>query len=106
MLGMNTQQIEPKPSVAPIYYSLLMAQKIDPKGEMRQRPLISTVNVVENYYVIKRKHGEAAAHQLIDGLRAQTRSMNAEETVAVFAGKVKSENRMALGDAFAIATAS
>jgi predicted nucleic acid-binding protein len=73
---------------------------------MRQRPFISTVNVAEVYYVIKRKHGEVAAHHVIDGLRAQTRFMNADETVAVLAGQVKSENRMALGDAFAIATAS
>ena len=73
---------------------------------MRQRPFISTVNVAEVYYVIKRKHGEVAAHQIIDGLRAQTKVINADETVAVLAGQVKSENRMALGDAFAIATAS
>lgn len=75
-------------------------RKVTPK-----RPLISTVNVAEVYYVIKRKHGEVAAHQVIDGLRAQTRFINADETVAVLAGQVKSENRMALGDAFAIATA-
>jgi predicted nucleic acid-binding protein len=73
---------------------------------MRQRPLISTVNVAEVYYVVKSKHGEVAAHQVIDSLRAQTRFLNADETVAVLAGQVKSENRMALGDAFAIATAS
>lgn len=73
---------------------------------MRQRPLISTINVAEVYYVVKRKHGEVAAHQVIDGLRAQTRFINADETVAVLAGQVKSENRMALGDAFAIAAAS
>ena len=73
---------------------------------MRHRPLISTVNVAEVYYVIKRKHGEIAAHRVIDGLRVQARFMIADEVVAVLAGQVKSENRMALGDAFAIATAS
>ena len=73
---------------------------------MRQRPLISTVNVAEVFYVIKRKHGQIAAQQVIDGLRAQTRFVNADETVAVLAGHVKSEHRLALGDAFAIATAS
>lgn len=73
---------------------------------MRQRPLISTVNVAEVYYVIKRKHGAAAANQVIDGLRVQARFINADETVAVLAGQVKSENKMALGDAFAVATSS
>lgn len=73
---------------------------------MRQRPFISTVNIAEVYYVIKRKHGEVAAQQVVGGLRAQTMFINADETVSILAGQVKSENRMALGDAFAIATAS
>lgn len=73
---------------------------------MRQRPFISTVNIAEVYYVIKRKHGEVAAQQVVGTLRAQTMFINADETVSILAGQVKSENRMALGDAFAIATAS
>ena len=73
---------------------------------IRQRPLISTVNVAEVYYVVRRKHGAVAANKVTDGLRVQTRFINADESVAVLAGQVKSENRMALGDAFAIATSS
>ncbi len=73
---------------------------------LRNRPLISTVNVAEIYYVVKRKRDSATAQKVINQLRVRTKFINATEDVAILAGEIKSAHKMALGDAFALATSS
>jgi uncharacterized protein len=72
----------------------------------RYRPIISTVNVAEIYYVVKRKRDVATAQKVINQLRVRAQFVEANEQVAIMAGEIKSENKMALGDAFAVATAN
>jgi len=71
-----------------------------------QRPLISTVNIAEVFYIVKRRTDEDTAQQLITDLRSQLTFIAVDEDLAVRAGLIKSNNALALADAFAIATAS
>jgi predicted nucleic acid-binding protein len=64
------------------------------------------VNVAEIYYVVKRKRDVATAQKVINQLRVRAQFVEANEQVAIMAGEIKSENKMALGDAFAVATAN
>lgn len=81
-----------------------MANRVE--KSLRNRPLISTVNVAEIYYVVKRKRDSATAQKVINQLRVRTKFINATEDVAILAGEIKSAHKMALGDAFALATSS
>ena len=71
-----------------------------------QRPLISTVNIAEVFYIVKRKSDEDTAQQLIRDLRSQLTFVTADEDLAVRAGLIKSNNPLALADAFALATSA
>lgn len=71
-----------------------------------QRPLISTVNIAEVFYIVKRRTDEDTAEQLIRDLRSQLTFVTADEDLAVRAGLIKSNNPLALADAFALATSA
>lgn len=71
-----------------------------------QRPLISTVNIAEVFYIVKRKTDEDTAQQLIRDLRSQLTFVTADEDLAVRAGLIKSNNPLTLADAFALATSA
>ena len=71
-----------------------------------QRPLISTVNIAEVFYIVKRKTDEQTAQQLVRDLRSQLTFVTADEDLAVRAGFIKSNIPLALADAFALATSA
>ena len=73
---------------------------------IHQRPIISTVNIAEVFYVIKRSTDELTARNLIRDLRAKTKFINVDEKIALIAGNIKADNALALADAIALATAS
>ena len=59
-----------------------------------------------SFYIVKRRTDEDTALQFITDLRSQFTFVVADEDLAVRAGLIKSNNALALADAFAIATAS
>ena len=69
------------------------------------RPVISLVNVCEVLYIISKKHGERASNQVLPALRQKLRFVEVDQDLAVSAAKIKATYKMALGDAFCVATA-
>lgn len=69
------------------------------------RPVISLVNVYEILYVISRKHGDRAIQQVLPALRQNLSFIEVNEEISLSASRIKAAHRMALGDAFCVATA-
>jgi len=69
------------------------------------RPVISLVNVCEVLYVISRKHGDRAIQQVLPALRQNLSFIEVNEEITLSASRIKAAHRMALGEAFCVATA-
>ena len=70
-----------------------------------QRPVMSVVNAGEVFYIVRRQAGDEAAVEVLDTLRARVQLDPVDEARAVQMARIKADHRMALGDAFAAATA-
>jgi predicted nucleic acid-binding protein len=69
------------------------------------RPVISLVNVCEVLYILSRKHGDKAIQQVLPALRQKLAFIEVDEELTLSASQVKAAHKMALGDAFCVATA-
>ena len=69
------------------------------------RPVISLVNVCEVLYILSRKHGDNAIQQVLPALRQNLAFIKVDEELTLSASQIKAAHKMALGDAFCIATA-
>jgi PIN domain nuclease of toxin-antitoxin system len=69
------------------------------------RPVISLVNVCEVLYILSRKHGDKAIQQVLPALRQNLAFIEVDEELTLSASRIKAAHRMALGDAFCVATA-
>ena len=72
---------------------------------IQYRPVISLVNVCEVLYILSRKHGDKAIQQVFPALRQKLAFIEVNEELTLSASQVKAAHKMALGDAFCIATA-
>jgi len=71
-----------------------------------ERPVISWVNLVEVYYRIERDHGRTAADETLADLRAVVTADLPGTARMIEAARLKARAPIALGDCFAIATAT
>ena len=69
------------------------------------RPVISLVNVCEVLYILSRKHGDKAIQHVLPALRQNLAFIEVNEELTLSASQIKAAHKMALGDAFCIATA-
>jgi PIN domain nuclease of toxin-antitoxin system len=69
------------------------------------RPVISLVNVCEVLYILSRKHGDIAIQHVLPALRQNLAFIEVNEELTLSASQIKAAHKMALGDAFCIATA-
>ena len=69
------------------------------------RPVISLVNVCEVLYILTRKYGDKAIQQVLPALRQKLNFIEVNEELTLSASKIKATHKMALGDAFCVATA-
>lgn len=69
------------------------------------RPVISLVNVCEVLYILSRKHGDKAILQVLPALRQKLAFIEVDEDLTLSASQIKAAHKMALGDAFCVATA-
>ena len=69
------------------------------------RPVISLVNVCEVLYILSRKHGDNAILQVLPALRQKLAFIEVDENLTLSASQIKAAHKMALGDAFCVATA-
>lgn len=69
------------------------------------RPVISLVNVCEVLYILSRKHGDKAVRKALPALRQKLNFIEVDEELTLSASKIKAAHKMALGDAFCVATA-
>jgi predicted nucleic acid-binding protein len=69
------------------------------------RPVISLVNVCEVLYILSRKHGDKAIQQVLPALRQNLAFIEVDEELTLSASQIKAAHKMALGDAFCVATA-
>ena len=69
------------------------------------RPVISLVNVCEVLYILSRKHGDNAIQQVLPALRQNLAFIEVDEELTFSASQIKAAYKMALGDAFCVATA-
>jgi predicted nucleic acid-binding protein len=67
--------------------------------------VMSWINVGEVFYVVWRASGEQVAREVVSDLRARIRLDEATSARVLAAARIKAEFPMALGDAFAAATA-
>ena len=68
------------------------------------RPVISLVNVCEVLYILSRKHGDNAIQRVLPALRQNLSFIEVDEELTLSASRIKAEFKMALGDAFCVAT--
>ena len=69
------------------------------------RPVISLINVCEVLYILTRKYGDKAIQQVLPALRQKLNFIGVDEELTLSASKIKATHKMALGDAFCVATA-
>jgi predicted nucleic acid-binding protein len=69
------------------------------------RPVISLVNICEVLYILSRKHGDKAIQQVLPALRQNLVFIEVDEELTLSASRIKAAYKMALGDAFCVATA-
>lgn len=72
---------------------------------MASRPVMSWINVAEVYYVTIRAARTGVADDVVRDLRAMLDLDDVSVERILAAAKIKAEHAMALGDAFAVATA-
>ena len=72
---------------------------------LRDRPLMSWVNVVEVYYRVERDHGRGEADTVLAGMRKSFALDLPGTSLMIETGRLKSAMPIALADCFAIATA-
>ena len=76
------------------------------EGVIDERPLTSWVNLVEVYYRVERDHGRIAADDTLGQLRGAL-SLDLPGTARMIeAARLKARAAIALGDCFAVATAT
>jgi uncharacterized protein with PIN domain len=75
-------------------------------AQVLRSPVISWINAVEVYYRVERDHGRPEADALLSDLRGVLDVEVPGVGRMVEAARVKAEHPIALGDCFAIATAS
>jgi predicted nucleic acid-binding protein len=71
-----------------------------------QRPVVSWINLVEVYYRVERDHGRQAADEVLAELRGMLECDLPGSGRMIEAARLKAAVPMALGDCFAVATAS
>lgn len=71
-----------------------------------ERPTMNWVNAVEVYYRVERQHGRDAADEVLAGLRRHFDFDLPGPTRMVETARLKAAAPMALGDCFAVATAT
>jgi predicted nucleic acid-binding protein len=69
------------------------------------RPVISLVNVCEVLYILTRKYGDKTIQQVLPALRQKLNFIGVDEELTLSASKIKATHKMALVDAFCVATA-
>ena len=69
------------------------------------RPVISLINVCEVLYILTRKYGDKAIQQVLPALRQKLNFIEVDEELTLSASNIKTTHKMALGDAFCVATA-
>ena len=69
------------------------------------RPVISLINVCEVLYILTKKYGDKAIQQVLPALRQKLNFIGVDEEITLSASKIKATHKMALGDAFCVATA-
>lgn len=75
------------------------------ESAMSDGPVMSWINVAEVYYTLARLAGHERAEEVADELRVRLRLDDATPTRVLEAARIKADFPMALGDAFAVATA-
>jgi PIN domain nuclease of toxin-antitoxin system len=73
---------------------------------LASRPIASWVNLVEVYYRVERDHGRGAADQTITSLRAALAPDLPGTARMIEVARLKARAAIALGDCFAVATAT
>jgi len=71
----------------------------------RERPVISWINLGEVHSVVRRRHGAAAADEVVRDLRPLLTCDLPDEGLVLAAAAIKADHAMAYADAFAAATA-
>ena len=71
-----------------------------------QRPIVSWINLGEVYYIIRRRHTDAAAQATVRDLRDVVTAELPNARRVLEAARIKSDHTMAYADAFAAATAA
>jgi uncharacterized protein with PIN domain len=73
---------------------------------LASRPVVSWINLVEVYYRVERDHGRPEADEVLASLRAALACDLPGTGRMVEAARLKAVAPMALGDCFAVATAT
>ena len=73
---------------------------------IRQRPIISWVNLIEVYYRLERRHGRDAADRILGWLRSELTPDLPGTARMLAVGRLKAANAIALGECLALATAT
>lgn len=73
---------------------------------LRERPVVSWISLVEVAYRLEREHGEHVAERTVADVRRVLDADLPGTGRMLAAAKVKAQHPIALGDCFAIATAS
>ena len=76
------------------------------EGLLGSRPVVSWVNLVEVYYRVERDHGRVAADDTLGELRAALSPDLPGTARMIEAARLKARAPIALGDCFAVTTAS
>jgi len=72
---------------------------------VKEKPLVSWINLGEVFYVVRRRVGEESAASALRDLRDVLTTETPSEARIIEAARIKSEYAMAYADAFAAATA-
>ena len=70
---------------------------------LREKPLMSWINLGEVHYVLRRVHGDDAATETVRDLRDVVDARLPDEGVVIDAARIKADHPMAYVDAFAAA---
>lgn len=70
------------------------------------RPIVSWINLVEVYYRVERDHGRVEADEVLRSLRATVTPDLPGTARMIEAARLKARVAIALGDCFAVATAT
>jgi PIN domain len=76
------------------------------EGLLGSRPVVSWVNLVEVYYRVERDHGRVAADDTLGELRAALSPDLPGTARMIESARLKARAPIALGDCFAVTTAS